>query len=82
MFKKFNRSVKKRLPRIRECFLCKQKIEPDYKEVEALKHNISERGKIIPRVQSGVCQKHQRKLMQAVKRARILAFLPFIERPS
>lgn len=66
----------------RDCFFCKQKVTPDYKEVETLKHFISERGKINGKRQSGVCQKHQHKLSQAVKQARFLALLPFIVRPS
>lgn len=38
---------------------------------------IAENGKIIPRRTSGVCVKHQRLLAQAIKRARIMALLPF-----
>lgn len=38
---------------------------------------IAENGKIIPRRTSGICVKHQRSLAQAVKRARIMALLPF-----
>lgn len=38
---------------------------------------IAENGKIIPRRTSGVCVKHQRSLAQAIKRARIMALLPF-----
>ena len=38
---------------------------------------VAENGKIIPRRTSGVCVKHQRLLAQAIKRARIMALLPF-----
>ncbi len=38
---------------------------------------IAENGKIIPRRQSGVCVRHQLMLAQAIKRARIMALLPF-----
>ena len=38
---------------------------------------IAENGKIIPRRTSGICVKHQRGLAQAIKRARIMALLPF-----
>lgn len=38
---------------------------------------VTEKGKIIPRRMSGVCVKHQRLLAQAIKRARIMALLPF-----
>lgn len=64
------------------CFFCKQKIEPDYKEVEVIKRFVSERGKIVAREDSGVCHKHQRWLSKAIKRARFLSLLPFTVRPS
>ena len=50
----------------------------DYKDVRLLQGFVSERGKIVPRRISGNCAKHQRMLMIAVKRARIIAFLPFV----
>ncbi|MDR3208349.1 MAG: 30S ribosomal protein S18 [Rickettsiales bacterium] len=50
----------------------------DYKDVKTLMHYISERGKIIPSRISGVSQKDQRKLTQAVKRARHLGLVPFV----
>ena len=80
--RRFTKPIRRRSQRPRKCLFCEQKLEPDYKEVETLRHYISERGKIISRANTGVCQKHQRRLMQAIKRARFLAFLPFIVRPS
>jgi small subunit ribosomal protein S18 len=65
---------------VKECFFCKEKKNPDFMEYEILKKFISERGKIQSRQRTGVCSKHQRKLTTAVKRARLLAFLPFIVR--
>lgn len=62
----------------RYCRFCKTKQEPSYKEVETLKKFITERGKIINRSRTGVCTKHQRKLSVAIKRARIIATLPFV----
>ncbi len=50
----------------------------DYKEPRALKYFITERGKIIPRRITGTCAKHQRALTLAIKRARIVALLPFV----
>jgi small subunit ribosomal protein S18 len=50
----------------------------DYKDEKLLRRFIVERGKIIPRRVSGNCAKHQRMLTQAVKRARILAIVPFV----
>ncbi|RMG14036.1 MAG: 30S ribosomal protein S18 [Deltaproteobacteria bacterium] len=49
----------------------------DYKDPATLKYFITDRGKVIPRRISGNCAKHQRALTTAIKRARILALLPF-----
>lgn len=64
----------------KECYFCKENKNPDFLDFEILKKFISERGKIHSRSRSGVCSKHQRKLTTAVKRARLLAYLPFIVR--
>lgn len=53
--------------------------EIDYKNERLLKRFISERGKIIPRRITGISSKNQRKLCQAIKRARHLAMLPFVD---
>ncbi|MED3661627.1 30S ribosomal protein S18 [Ureibacillus sp. FSL K6-8385] len=50
----------------------------DYKDVDLLKKFISERGKILPRRVTGTSAKYQRKLTRAIKRARIMALLPFV----
>jgi len=60
-----------------ECQFCKDKTNPDYKDVENLKRFVKETGKITPRKVNGNCAKHQRKLTEVVKRARLLALLPF-----
>ena len=49
----------------------------DYKDIKKLTGFISETGKIMPRRMSGVCAKHQRDLAVAIKRARVMALLPF-----
>ncbi len=49
----------------------------DYKNVAMLKHFITERGKLVPRRISGNCARHQRGLALAVRRARMLALVPF-----
>ncbi len=54
-------------------------ITVDYKNVELLKKYITKFGKIVPRYYSGVCLKNQKKLAQAIKRARIMALLPFVK---
>lgn len=50
----------------------------DYKDTDLLKKFISERGKILPRRVTGTSAKWQRRLTVAVKRARIMALLPFV----
>jgi small subunit ribosomal protein S18 len=50
----------------------------DYKDVKLLQRFISERGKIVPSRITAVSAKKQRELAQAIKRARILGFLPFV----
>jgi small subunit ribosomal protein S18 len=50
----------------------------DYKDVKLLQRFISERGKIVPRRITAVTAKEQRDLAQAIKRARLLALLPFV----
>jgi small subunit ribosomal protein S18 len=49
----------------------------DYKNVAMLKHFITERGKLVPRRISGNCARHQRALALAVRRARMIALVPF-----
>jgi small subunit ribosomal protein S18 len=60
----------------RFCFHRDLKI--DYKNVEILERFVTERGKILPRRITGTCSKHQRALSNAIKKARILALLPFV----
>ena len=50
----------------------------DYKDVPRLKRYLSDRAKIIPRRVTGTCARHQRQLTVAVKRARIIALIPFV----
>ena len=64
----------------KECYFCKEKKNPNFLEIEVLRKFISERGKIHSRSRSGICSKHQRKFTTAIKRARLLALLPFIVR--
>lgn len=56
------------------------RVEPaiDYKDVRALSKFISERGKIIPSRINSQPVKRQREIAKAIKRARILALLPFV----
>lgn len=74
--KKFRRPQKRKV-----CNYCADKTQSkdyiDYKDVSRLRKFITEKGKIIPRRTSGACAKHQRELTTAIKRARIMALLPF-----
>jgi small subunit ribosomal protein S18 len=51
----------------------------DYKDTAKLRRFISERGKILPRRTTGTCAAHQRQLTVAIKRARQIALLPYVE---
>jgi small subunit ribosomal protein S18 len=60
------------------CQFCADKSESiDYKEVDKLKKYITERGKILPKRITGTCAMHQREVTRAIKRARIVALLPY-----
>jgi len=60
------------------CFFCVEKVQQiDYKDVDALRRYLSDRGKIEPRRKTGTCARHQRRLTIALKRARHLALLPY-----
>lgn len=52
----------------------------DYKDVKLMEQFITDRGKILPRRVTGTCARHQRGVAQAVKRARIIALIPFVEK--
>jgi small subunit ribosomal protein S18 len=67
-----------RRPRRKVCSFCVDKVQKiDYKDVGRIRRYISERGKIDPRRKSGTCAKHQRMLTTALKRARLMALLPY-----
>ena len=58
-------------------FCADETVVLDYKNVAMLKHFITERGKLVPRRISGNCARHQRALALAVRRARMIALVPF-----
>lgn len=78
------RMMKKKTPgqrflRKKYCRLCREKVkEFDYKDANLLQRFISDRGRIIATRISGNCARHQRKITRAIKRARIMALLPFM----
>lgn len=71
----------KRFQRRKFCRFCADKVAfIDYKDLKILRSYMTERGKILSRKITGTCSAHQRELTTAIKRARNIAFLPFIER--
>lgn len=64
------------------CGFCKEVKEPDYKDVESLRRFVTDRGKIVGRNRSSLCQKHQKRMAVAVKRVRHLGLLPFVVQPG
>ena len=73
--------ARRRVPRRRRkvCVFCGKDNVIDYKDAAKMRKYISERGKILPRRVTGNCAKHQRAVTLAVKRARHLAILPYVE---
>ena len=72
--KKFRKPSKKKV-----CAFCVAGEKTiDYKDVAKIKKYVTERGKILPRRQTGVCAYHQRELCTAIKRARNIALLPYV----
>ena len=62
------------------CQFCADKnLKIDYKALDMLRRFVTEEGKIRPRRQTGTCARHQRELAGAVKRARHIALLPYVE---
>ena len=60
------------------CQFCADKTETiDYKDIEKLKKYVTERGKILPKRITGTCAVHQREVTRAIKRAKIVALLPY-----
>jgi small subunit ribosomal protein S18 len=65
--------------RPRQCAVCSEGVKVvDYKLGDALRRFVTDRGKIKPRRQTGMCARHQRVLAIQIKRARHLALLPFV----
>ena len=73
--------ARRRAPHRRKkvCVFCGKDNVIDYKDVNKLKRYISERGKILPRRITGNCAKHQRALTVAIKRARHIALMPYVQ---
>ncbi len=67
-------------PKRKFCRFCQRNVrEIDYKNVDILRKYVLERGKISPRRMTGTCAYHQRKLATAIKRARLMALIAYVE---
>jgi len=65
----------------KQCFFCSQNlVDIDYKDTEMLRRFVSGQAKMIDPKHTGVCAKHQRKLAEAIKRARFMALLPYVRK--
>ena len=78
MRKRAKRYRPKKKPRCRFCLDGIKHI--DYKDIDRLRKLITVRGKLLPRKRSGNCAKCQRQVRTAIKRARFLALLPFVDK--
>ena len=68
----------KRVNKKKVCMFCADRSKKiDYKDVNTLKRFVTEKGKIVPKRQTGTCSMHQRELTTAIKRARNVALLPY-----
>lgn len=78
MAKQNNNTNTNILTKSKTCYFCmNNNVAIDYKDAQTLRRFTSSYGKIVPRKRSAVCSKHQRKLATSIKRARIMALLPF-----
>ncbi|MEK7067511.1 MAG: 30S ribosomal protein S18 [Patescibacteria group bacterium] len=67
------------LKKDKQCYFCVNNLtDVDYKDAQLLRRFLNSYVKILPKKRTGVCSKHQRKIATAVKRARILALIPFL----
>lgn len=60
------------------CMFCQGKIFPSYTDMVSLRRFVTDRGKIMPKLKTNLCSKHQRAVTKQIKYARHLALLPFI----
>jgi small subunit ribosomal protein S18 len=71
----------RRFQRRKFCRFCSEKIQYiDYKDIKILRGFLTDRGKMLPRRMTGVCNGHQKDLTEAIKRARNIAILSFVEK--
>lgn len=78
--KVLTRRPKRKITTPKSCFYCEEKKTPWFDDTASLSKFVTERGKIVSRIRSGLCALHQRRLTTAVKHARHLALMPFVSR--
>ena len=79
MAEKMDKAPRARRAKKKVCTFCADKVESiDYKDVAKLRKFTSERAKIVPRRVTGTCARHQRQLTTAIKRARHIALLSYV----
>ncbi len=77
--KKKGEKREKRPMRKKKCKFCLDRVTyVDYKDERRVRRFMTDRGKITPRRITGTCAKHQRMLAAAVKRARLIALVPYV----
>lgn len=62
----------------RTCHFCQSKTNPSYTDLVTLKRFLTDRAKILPKLRSSVCARHQRAVSKHIKYARHLSLLPFV----
>jgi small subunit ribosomal protein S18 len=72
------KNIKNNAPK--SCYFCAEKKEPTFEDAAVLSRFMTERAKIISRLRSGLCAKHQNRVTLSIKHARHLGLLPFTAR--
>lgn len=71
--------TQKEIKRDRKCRLCLKNESVDFKDTQTLLRYINDRGKILPRRATGLCEKHQKVVSKAIKSARLMSLLPSVD---
>ncbi len=74
------RPARRKVSAPKACYFCTEKKDAWFSDVASLQKFVTERGKIVARVRSGLCALHQRRVTTAIKHARHLALMPFVAR--
>jgi small subunit ribosomal protein S18 len=70
--------IKKPIKKKKDCIFCKEKKVPQWQDYEKLRDYLSPRARILGKDMTGVCVRHQKDLATAIKQARHLGLLPFV----